>query len=84
MNAVSRETRLQIQRAASRKGAERRKVKQAAGNGLPPQLQALAEQAIADGYGVGGHRQGSEQHKVQSVADVLARLRARIEERKAA
>lgn len=75
-------TDLQRCAAASRKAASRRKARQAAGRVLPPQLERLAAQAIADGYGPGGPKQGSEAHKVESVADVLARLRARMERMK--
>lgn len=47
-------------------------------------LAAVRRKAIDDGYGPGGRMQGRDQHKVQSVAEVLSRLRARLAERNAA
>ena len=41
-------------------------------------LAAMRRKAIDDGYGPGGRKQGCESHKVESVADVLFRLRMRM------
>lgn len=81
--SVSRETTMHRQASAARKAAKSVKAKSIAGRALPPQLERLAAQAIADGFGPNGHQQGREHHKVKNIAEVLQRLRAR-SERKAA
>lgn len=64
--------------AAARKAAESLKRMRAARKaGLPPALQRLADEAIADGYGVGGPKQGSELHRVKSIGEIMARIDAR-------
>ena len=62
----------QKRRAAAQRGWENRKRQQVAGR-----VAELRSQAEADGYGPGGHRCGSESHKVKSIKDILTRLRAR-------